>query len=706
MRGITAFLSLALAIPAVAQVSYPETRRSDFVETIFGHEIADPYRWLEDADGAETKAWVASQNRVTSRYLDSIPERKAIGKRFGELYNFAKFGVPFKVGGRYFWTENTGLQNQDVWFWSSRLGGSKKVLIDPNKLSKDGTVALSGMQPSWDGRMVAYSLSKGGSDWQEWRVRNVDTGKDLPDVIQWSKFSGAAWDKNNRGFYYSAYDAPKQGGALQEQNYFQKVYFHRLGTKQSQDSLFHQDKQNKEWGFGASTTEDGRYAVISVWKGTNRENQIYYKDLFDRSLIVRPLITGFDAQYTFIGNVGGKFYFYTDKGAPMGKVVAMELGRSPKSLSTVVPQAKEKLNSASMVGGKIFASYLKDAYTKVRVHAHSGKFQKDVSLPGIGDASGFGGLSTDDETFYTYASFGYPPTIFRYDIDSGRSSKLFQPKVKFDPNAFETKQVFYPSKDGTRIPMFLTYKKGLKLNGQNPTLLYGYGGFNVPMTPFFSPSRLVWMEMGGVSAVACIRGGNEYGNKWNDDGRLFKKQNCFDDFIAAGEWLIKQKYTSTPKLAIQGGSNGGLLVGACLNQRPDLFGAALPEVGVMDMLRFHKFTIGWAWKSDYGDPEKKEDFEYLLGYSPLHNVKQGTSYPPTLVITGDHDDRVVPAHSFKYAAALQWAQAGDSPVLIRIETQAGHGAGKPTAKIIEEIADKWAFLVKSLGVKLPNRFGK
>ncbi|MBX3120086.1 MAG: S9 family peptidase [Fimbriimonadaceae bacterium] len=702
---LAAFAGSAIATETTMQLQYPETRRTDFKETLHGVEVADPYRWMEDMNSPEVAAWVAAQNKVTSQYLSDIPARDAIRKRYEKLFNFERYESASKVGDKYIWSKNDGLQNQSVLYWAKSLGAKAKVLLDPNKLSKDGTVALSGTAISDDGKWLAYSVSKGGSDWQEWHVRNIDTGKDLKDVISWSKFSGAAFDKDGKGFYYSAYDAPKAGQALAEQNYYQKIYYHKLGTAQSKDVLVYERKDQKEWGFGGEVTDDGKYLVLSVWKGTDRENQIFYKDLQSKNGKVVELLKGFDAQYSFVGNSGPVFFFFTDKNAALGALISIDV-RKPdrKNWTTVIPSSKETLVGVNLIGRKFFASYLSDAHSAVRVFSIKGKPEGEVDLPGIGSAGIFDGKSDDTEFFYSYASFGYPSTIFRYNVKTAKSTKVFQPTVDFDPDKFETKQVFYNSKDGTRVPMFLTYKKGLKMDGSNPTLLYAYGGFNISQTPFFSVSRLVWMEMGGISAVACIRGGGEYGKAWHDGGRLKNKQNTFDDFIAAGEWLIDQKYTSTPKLAINGGSNGGLLMGAVMTQRPDLWGAVLCDVGVLDMLRFHKFTIGWAWKSDYGDPDKKEDFDVSIKYSPYHNVKKGTSYPPTLIATGDHDDRVVPLHSFKFASELQWAQSGPNPILIRVETQAGHGAGKPTSKIIEEVADKWAFCVKSLGWKLPAGF--
>jgi prolyl oligopeptidase len=574
-----------------------------------------------------------------------------------------------------------------------------RVLIDPNTLSKDGTVALGGTSFNHQGTLMAYSLQTGGSDWQEWRVRDVATGKDLKDQIKWSKFSSANWTADGKGFYYSAYDAPKKGQQLSGTNYFQKVYYHRVGTPQSEDVLIHQDKKQKEWGFDCSETEDARYQVLQVWKGTNRENQVLIRDKRSKDKRFRPLFMGFDASYQFLGNDRDRLYFLTDKKAPNKRVVWVSAQGKPV-LKDIVRETKESIESASIVGDMLFVNRLKDAATRVERFSLGGKSLGPVDLPGVGTATGFGGLRKHTETFYTFTSYNRPNTIFRYDLKTNRSSVWKTPKLPVDVSKYVVTRTFYKSFDGTRIPMFLTYRKGMKKNGQNPTLLYGYGGFAASMTPYFSTGMLGWLEEGGVLAVACIRGGAEYGNAWHDAGRLKNKMNVFKDFISAGEYLISSKITSTPKLAIQGASNGGLLIGAVTNLRPDLFAAALPEVGVMDMLRFHKFTIGWAWTSDYGSPDKKADFDVLRTYSPYHNIKEGTHYPAVMVTTGDHDDRVVPAHSFKYAAALQRAQGGDAPVLIRIETSAGHGAGKPRAKIIAELSDEYAFLAKNLGMKI------
>jgi len=703
-------MALALAgtvLSATAPLAYPPTRRAEVVEDYFGTKVADPYRWLEDDNSAETKAWVEAQNKVTYAYLEQIPEREKLRARLTKLQNFERFGVPQQQGGRTFYTHNSGLQNQAVLLVVGAGDPSPRVLLDPNALSKDGTVALSGTSLSEDGRLLAYSVSTAGSDWQTWKVRDVVTGKDLGDEIRWSKFSGAAWKKDGSGFFYSRYDAPKEGGALTGVNKFPKVCFHKVGTAQDQDALVYERKDQPDWGFRSGVTEDGAWLVISQSEGTDRNNRVYLKDLTKSDAPVQPFLDAFDAQYSVVGNDGDLFYIKTNKDAPRSRLVAFPFG--PKQAwRELIPEAKghEVLSAVSLVGNTFVATWMKDAHSAVTFHGMDGKLRGNLALPTLGTADGFHGKRGDLETFYSFTSFAQPAAIYRLDLKTRKSSVFRAPKVDFDPAAYTVKQVFYPSKDGTKIPMFLVHKKGLKLTGQNPTFLYGYGGFNVSLTPSFSVSRVVWLEMGGVFALANLRGGGEYGKTWHDAGRLDKKQNVFDDFIAAAEWLIANKYTSTPKLAINGGSNGGLLVGACLAQRPDLFGAAVPEVGVMDMLRYHKFTIGWAWKSDYLVSDTKGGFEGLMKFSPLHTLKPGTNFPPTLITTGDHDDRVVPAHSHKFTATLQTAQAGPSPVLTRIETNAGHGAGKPTAKQIAERADVFAFLVKSLGMQLPAGFGR
>ena len=679
--------------------NYPVARKSDQVDDYHGVKVADPYRWLEDLDSAETRAWVEAENKLTFSFLEAIPARTAIKDRLTKLWNYEKYGIPNKEGHRYFYTRNSGLQNQAVLYTVTSLDAQPQMVLDPNTLSPDGTVALSGMQVSPDGKLLAYSLSASGSDWQEWKVRDVETAKDLSDHLKWVKFSGVSWTRDGKGFFYSRYDEPK-GDTLKGTNYFQKVYYHKLGTPQSDDVLVYERPDQKDWLFISSVTEDGNYLIMTVYQGTDVKSRVYYKELRSKDAAVVKLLDDFDAAYGFIGNEGTRFWFQTDLQAPRGRVIEIDTSKPARdNWKVVVPEGKETLQATSFVNHKFILNYLKDAYTQVKIYDTAGKLVNEVAFPGIGSAEGFGGKATDKETFYSFTGFTTPTTIYRYDMTTGKSTVFRQPKVDFNPAGYETKQVFYTSKDGTKVPMFITHKKGVKLDGNNPTYLYGYGGFNVSLSPAFSVGNLVWMEMGGVYAQPNLRGGGEYGEDWHQAGMKLKKQNVFDDFIAAAQWLIDNKYTSTPKLAIGGGSNGGLLVGAAMTQRPELFGAALPAVGVMDMLRFQTFTIGWAWVSDYGSSENPEEFKALYAYSPLHNIKSGTSYPPTLITTADHDDRVWPGHSFKFAAALQAAQAGTAPVLIRIETKAGHGAGKPTSKIIEDIADRFSFLVKTLGMK-------
>jgi len=681
-------------------VVYPQAPKGKQVDNYFGTKVEDPYRDLENLDSEPTRKWIEAQNKLTFDYLAAIPERKAINDKLTALWNYEKYTVPFREGGRYFFSKNTGLQNQSVLYTGPTLPGDTKPLLDPNTLSKDGTVALSGISISEDGKLLAYGLATAGSDWQQWKVRDIETGKDLADDVQWVKFSGASWKKDGSGFFYSRYDAPASADQLKQANYFHKLYFHKLGTPQSRDQLVYERKDHKDWNFSAEVTEDGRILIITVSQGTDPKNRVFYKNLQLPNAPVVELLNKQDASYEFLGYEGNTVWFLTDLGAPRGRIVSVD-ALKPERMTTVVPEAAEKLENVQLVGERFIATYLKDAHSVVRLFELSGKAAGEIPLPGLGTASGFRGKRKDMETFYSYVSFTEPPAIYRHDLKSGQSTVLFRPKVDFTSEEFTTEQVFYPSKDGTKIPMFLTYRKGLEKNGNNPTILYGYGGFNSSVTPSFSPATAAWLQMGGVYAAANLRGGGEYGEQWHLDGTKLKKQNVFDDFIAAGEWLIANKYTSTPKLAILGRSNGGLLVGAALNQRPELWGAALPAVGVMDMLRFQKFTIGWAWTSDYGSSEKADEFAALYKYSPLHNIKPETKYPPTLITTADHDDRVFPGHSFKYAAAMQAAQGGPAPVLIRIETRAGHGAGKPTSKIIEDVTDQWAFLVKNLGMRIP-----
>jgi prolyl oligopeptidase len=689
-----------LSTAQTATLTYPQARRGDQVDDYHGTKVADPYRWLEDTDSAETHAWVEAENKLTFGYLEPLPYRQAIHDRLTKLWNYERFTTPGQYGGRYFFQHNSGLQQQNVLLVAESLNAEPRVLLDPNTLSTDGTVALAAAEISEDGKLMAYGIATSGSDWTEWHVRDVDTGKDLPDDLKWVKFSGASWTKDNKGFYYSRYDEPT-GATLRDTNYFQKLYYHRLGTAQSEDKLIYERPDNKEMLFNGAVTDDGNYLIIHVSEGTSPKNRLYYKDLTQPDSPVVKLLDDFDAQYLFIDNDGPVFWIQTDLDAPRGRLLAIDT-RHPERTSwkTIVPQVADKLEFANAVDNVFLIGYLKDARTEVRVHDLTGKFLRNVDLPGIGTAGGFAGRRKDKETFYSFTSFISPTTVYRYDPEAGKSSIFRQPKVDFDPTRYETKQVFYTSKDGTRVPMFLTCKKGIKLDGQNPVLLYAYGGFDINLTPSFSVPNIVWLEMGGVYAQPNLRGGGEYGEEWHQAGMKLKKQNVFDDFIAAAEWLIANKYTSTPKLAIRGGSNGGLLIGACLTQRPDLFGAALPEVGVMDMLRFQKFTIGWAWTSDYGSSDNAEEFKALYAYSPLHNLKPGTKYPPTLIATSDHDDRVVPGHSFKFAATMQADQAGPAPVLIRIETKAGHGAGKSITKLIDEFADTWSFLAYNLNMKV------
>jgi len=775
---IAGFITLTAGLAfAAGPVKYPDTRKVDQVDTYHGVKIADPFRWLEDDQSSDTKGWVEAQNAVTFEYLKAIPQRQGIEDRLLKLWDYERFSAPRKEGGRYFYSRNDGLQAQSVLYWTDALTSEPKVLIDPNTLAKDGTVALAGTSVSEDGKLMAYGLAEAGSDWNTWKVRDIETGKDQADELKWVKFSGAGWTNDAKGFFYSRYDAPGEGKVLTGVNRFPKVFYHRVGTEQAKDVLVYERPDQPEWGLGAGVTDDGQYLVMNVSQGTDRKNRFFVRDLkatgielkaneldgklrdwerqqgtalvkviddadatSDQKAAIRQaastaqkartdminagggtahgfveLLNDFDASYDFVDNDGPVFWFLTDLEAPRGRLIAIDTRKPARDQwKTVIPQTDATLTGVSVVGNHLIARYLKDASSQVKVFDLTGKFVRDVDLPGLGTASGFSGKRKDPETFYSFTSFNAPPTVFRYDVKTGQSTIWKAPKVDFNPAEYESKQVFLASKDGTKVPMFITHKKGLPLDGNNPTLLYAYGGFNISLTPSFSPATVVWMEMGGVYAVANLRGGGEYGEEWHQAGTKLRKQNVFDDFIAAGEWLVANKYTQPKKLAIQGGSNGGLLVGACMTQRPDLFGAALPAVGVMDMLRFHQFTIGWAWKSDYGSSEDPAEFKALNAYSPYHQLlraKPGTKYPATLVTTADHDDRVVPGHSFKFAAALQAAGSptgemdANNPLLIRIDVRAGHGAGKPTKKRIEEIADVFAFLHKNLGMNTAPQAG-
>jgi prolyl oligopeptidase len=676
--------------------TYPPTRRQELAEELHSQVVMDPYRWLEETESDEVSAWIEAQNELAFEYLGQVPQREAIRQRLETLWSYDKFGVPFKRGGRYFYTRQSGLQNQGVLYWTEGIDGEERELLDPNTLSDDGTVALMGYAVSDDGQHLAYGLSASGSDWMEWRVRHVETGEDLPDHLRWVKFSGASWTKDGQGFFYSRYDAPSQSGeTYKEANYNQKLYYHQIGTDQASDEVVYARPDHKEWGFGGGVTKDGRYLIIHVWQGTNRENNLFYQDLEAGGAVVE-LLTDFQADFTLVGNDGPLFYIYTDLDAPNARLIAIDTQNPAReNWREIIPEAPEALEGVSYVGGRFVAIYLQDAKNLVKVFESDGSFVTTVDLPGMGTVMGFGGRPQEPETFFHFTSFTDPGSLYRYNVQSGEVSLFRRPDLPFDPADYVTEQIFYPSKDGTQVPMFLIRRRDVTPGPDVPVYQYGYGGFNISLTPMFRTSWLVWMEMGGVVAQPNLRGGGEYGKAWHDGGRVLQKQNVFDDFMAASEWLVAEGKASREKLAIEGRSNGGLLVGACLTQRPDLFGAAVAGVGVLDMLRFHKFTIGWAWTSDYGSPDNPEEFRALLAYSPYHNARPG-SYPPTLIITGDHDDRVFPGHSFKFAAALQHAQQGDAPVLIRIDTKAGHGAGKPTAKAIEEIADVWAFLVRAL----------
>jgi prolyl oligopeptidase len=681
---------------AGAPLRYPPARRSEHVDVYHGVAIADPYRWLEDVDAPETRTWIDAEIELTERFLAGIPERDAIRLRLTEIWDYERFGIPGRVGERYVYLKNSGLQNQSVVYVADTVDGPARVLIDPNGFSADGTVALSGLAFSDDGRLAAYATSASGSDWLTWRVRDVETGTDLDDELQWSKFSTASWLPDASGFYYCRYAAPDDATQFKDENYFHQVYFHRLGTAQAHDVLVYERRDHKDWNFGPEVSEDGRWLVIHVAQGTDPNNRVFVRALGDERAPVVEVLPDADAAYGFIGNDGDRFYFRTTKDAPRGRIVARTL--ADPTLVEIVPQTADALESVTLFGDRLVLSYLRDARSIVCRTDLKGAPAEDVALPGLGTVSGLGGKRRERETFFSFTSYTTPASVYRLDVETGATARVFAPTVRFDPERFDTEQVFFASKDGTRIPMFVTGKRGAARDGSNPTILYGYGGFGVSMTPAFSPAMLAWLELGGLFAVANIRGGGEYGEEWHLAGTKAQKQNVFDDFIAAAEYLIAQRYTSTPKLAITGGSNGGLLVGACLVQRPDLFGAAVPTVGVLDMLRFQKFTIGWAWTADYGSSDEAGEFDTLRAYSPLHNITPGTAYPPTLIVTADHDDRVFPAHSFKFAAALQALHGGSAPILIRIESKAGHGAGKPTNKVIAEAADRYAFLVRTLAV--------
>jgi prolyl oligopeptidase len=708
IRTITLVAAALLALPALGEtkLKYPETRKVEQKNIYHGTEVADPYRWLEDdvRVSSDVRAWVDAQNKVTFGYLEKLPHRAAIEKQLTKLWNYERHSVPEKKGPHYFFTKNSGLQNQSVLYVQESLVDEPRVLLDPNTLSKDGTVALSETEYSDDGRYMAYSLAEAGSDWVIWKVMEVESGETLSDEIKWVKFSGASWTKDGKGFFYSRYPEPQPGATFQSLNKNQKLYYHHLGTPQSEDVVVYHRPDQPDWSIGGVVSDDGRYLVIEIGVGTDPRNQLLFRDLEDPYAMPVALVEDFNNEYSFVGSDGPVLYFKTDLDAPLRRLIAIDIRKPAReNWKEVLPQAKNLLQDVDFVGNLFVGQFLKDARSEVKVYNAEGKHVRDVAFDTIGTASGFEGTQTDNETFYSFSSFTMPPSIYRYDVATGEQTLVHRAKVDFDPTQFDVEQVFFESKDGARVPMFLAHRKGIVLDGTNPTLLYGYGGFNIPIVPAFSPSRLVWMQMGGVLALPNLRGGSEYGETWHKAGTKLHKQNVFDDFIAAAEWLIAHKYTAPAKLAIQGGSNGGLLVGAVMTQRPELFGAALPAVGVMDMLRFHRFTAGRFWTDDYGSADDAAEFKALYAYSPYHNLRKA-DYPATLVTTADTDDRVVPGHSFKFAARLQEMQTGPDPVLIRIETRAGHGAGKPVSKQIEELADSWTFLAANLGMKLPAEF--
>lgn len=695
-----AFSTGACSTVMAQKINYPNTATVAQSDDYFGTNIEDPYRWLENDTAKNTEEWVKEQNTVTGNYLAGIPYRQKIRERLTQLWDYPKNGAPQKEGPYYTFYRNNGLQNQSVLYIQLGLKGKPDVLLDPNKLSADGTVALQATGFSKKQKFFAYAVSASGSDWQEIYILDVFTRQVLAEKLEYVKFTGISWAGDD-GFYYSGYDRPKdEATKYSAKTEFQKVYYHKIGTSQQQDRLVYEDKEHPLRYVGANLTEDERFLVLSISEGTDG-SEIKVRDLTDQQASgFTTIIPGFATNAGIVDNVGAKLLVQTNAGAPNYKVVLLDPKHPEAAWKTIIPEATEKLEGVSTGGGKLFASYLKNACTQVVQYSIDGKPEHKIDLPGFGTASGFGAYREDKEFFYTYTSFTYPPTIFRYDIATGKSSLYQRSEVKFNPEEYETKQVFYPSADGKKVSLFITHKKGLILDGNNPTLLYAYGGFNISLTPAFSVANMVFLENGGVYCVANLRGGGEYGEDWHKDGMLDKKQNVFNDFISAAEYLVKQKYTRPEKLAIRGGSNGGLLVGACLTQRPDLFRVAIPQVGVLDMLRYHKFTVGWGWAVEYGSSDHEDQFRYLIKYSPLHNIKKGTCYPATLVTTADHDDRVVPAHSFKFAATLQAAQGCNMPVLIRIDSKAGHGAGKPTAKLIDEAADIWSFIFYNMGVRL------
>lgn len=692
-------MAMILSIPLFSQIKYPETKKVNQVDDYFGTKVSDPYRWLEDDNSEETKEWVKAENKITDQYLSASPFYNKVKNRLEEMWNYPKYSSPFKEGDWYYFYKNDGLQNQSVLYRQKGLSGTPEVFIDPNKMSKDGTAAIETPSFSKNKKYAVYLEAQAGSDWQIAHLMNVETKQLLNDVVNYIKFSGTSWEEDD-GFYYSRYPAPDEKTRLLNQNQNHKVYYHKLGTPQSEDVLIYEDKDHPLRTINAALSEDEHFLFLVKSEGTSG-SELWVKDMKNTAgnNDFKLLIKGFDTESNFVDNDGDYLLVRTNADAPNYKVVLID-ARNPakENWKTIIPERKELLESVGTAGHKLFLTYLQDASSRVYQTNYKGNLEREITLPGIGSAAGFGGHADDKDFFYSYSSFDYPPAIFRYNIATGHTDLFRRSEVKINADNYQTLQSFCISKDGTKVPMFITYKKGLKLDGQNPTLLYGYGGFNIPMTPAFSIFNAFFLEQGGVSVIVNLRGGSEYGEAWHKAGMLENKQHVFDDFIAAAEFLIDKKYTNSSKLAMRGGSNGGLLVGAVMTQRPDLFKVAIPQVGVMDMLRYHKFTIGWAWATEYGRSDKKEDFENLYKYSPLQNLKPGVAYPATLVTTADHDDRVVPAHSFKFAATLQADNGGTNPTLIRIETKAGHGAGKPTGKQIEEAADIWSFVMYNLGM--------
>jgi len=699
-RALGAFAATCLLALPVLAVNYPPATRGDHIDQYHGISVSDPYRWMEDIDSPQTRAWVQAQAKISGDYLAALPHRNEIARRLKALWNFERWNAPQKYGSNWFYTHNDGLQNQAVLFVTSDPAGKGRVLLDPNTLSADGTISLREISMSDDGRHLAYALSDGGSDWQIWHVRDVATGKDLPDTLRWSKFGGGSWLKDGSGFYYTLYDAPRAADALKAANQYEKLYLHKLGTPQSQDVLTYTRTDDPNWFVNGVVSDDGHYLIIEANHGDEVENTLLVQDLASKAAPLATVIAKPTAVYHYIGNIGATLYVLTDDAAPRYRLMAIDMAHPERAhWRTVVPEDRDTLDALTLVGGQLIAQYLEDAHSAVQRYSSEGKLLGVVKLPGLGTAEGFAGHLQDEDTYYSYSSYTTPAAIKRLDLRSGASSPWRAPQLAgFQPSEYETVQVFYASADGTRVPLFITARRGIKRDGSAPTILYGYGGFNVSIEPSFSPAVAAWIERGGIYAVANLRGGGEYGRAWHEAGMKTHKQHVFDDCIAAAEYLIAQKWSNPKRLALRGASNGGLLVGAVEEQRPDLFAAAIPQVGVLDMLRFRNFTVGKGWESDYGSVENAAEFKALLAYSPYQNVKANVDYPATLIITGDHDDRVFPAHSFKFAAAMQHAHPEGKPILIRIETRAGHGQGKPTTQQIEEAADVEAFILNAMGL--------